>query len=153
VVVLGAGAGAGSLRLSDTTRNAMRWMDRAACRGADLNLFYAVHPLTRDPLPEALAYCDRCAVAPLCLDWAMRCDDAAYAHGTWGGTSPRGRQRLNRRIRRRTCPLCASTTTRLSDDDRTQICLDCGTSWTLTRPGPRPGPGSGQSRVNADTAA
>ncbi len=70
------------------------WALRAACRGVNVELFYAtVEPEVR----RALSYCQRCEVRPACLEAAM---DRGEAFGTWGGVVEADRRRVLRRERR-----------------------------------------------------
>lgn len=74
------------------------WQLRAACRDADLALFYSTEePDTR----KALAICDGCPVREACLEVAMY---RREAFGVWGGTSEAERRRIFRRERRRQQP-------------------------------------------------
>jgi WhiB family redox-sensing transcriptional regulator len=60
------------------------WRDRAACRGADTELFFpdgAAGPALRDTEKVKLL-CRRCPVRALCLDWAL---ENGIAFGNWGG--------------------------------------------------------------------
>lgn len=68
-----------------------RWRELALCRGADANLFYEQHPQT------AMAVCAGCPVAIECLAEAIDTptrDD----FGVWGGTGPRERRKLRKRL-------------------------------------------------------
>lgn len=68
------------------------WMDRAACRGADPELF---HPERGDNLAvrEAKAVCAECPVRARCLHYAVECREI---YGVWGGASERERRRIRR---------------------------------------------------------
>lgn len=73
------------------------WVFRAACRGADPNLFFAEagngHMYDSDPrVQEAKSYCRRCPVSNQCLFAAVRDEE----HGVWGGTTPSEREGLRR---------------------------------------------------------
>jgi WhiB family transcriptional regulator, redox-sensing transcriptional regulator len=122
------------LLLDEATLADQRWMSQGSCRDEDPELFFALTD-KKEPDPRAEACCNRCSVRDECLDWAMIRDADAYAHGVWGGTSPRGRQRLKRFIARRHCPLCASDHVRIDPDSTVQTCLDCGQAWLMRRPG------------------
>lgn len=95
------------------------WRDRAACRGADTEIFYP-EPKPGPPTPsaseEALTYCARCPVTRECLSWATENNER---HGIWGGQTPRQRSSIDapahgtiagywrhRRDRRRACQPC-----------------------------------------------
>ncbi|WP_224189141.1 WhiB family transcriptional regulator [Mycobacterium avium] len=72
------------------TDTELAWTARAACRGADPDLF---HP--RDPSSNheaAFAYCYRCPVPRECLSYALRSPDGK--HGIWGATTEAEREVL-----------------------------------------------------------
>lgn len=71
------------------------WIEQAACRSAEIELFYS---LDEEDQREALAYCEVCPVRAACLDHAMTTREA---FGVWGGTSETERRRIFRRERRR----------------------------------------------------
>jgi WhiB family transcriptional regulator, redox-sensing transcriptional regulator len=68
-----------------------RWQDRAACRGAEVELFFSTEEAK---VAAALAYCERCTVQTACLAVAM---SARELHGVWGGTTEAERRRVFRR--------------------------------------------------------
>lgn len=83
----------GGERLSE-----MRWYDRAACRGLDVELFYAEEPGSTS---QALRICGSCPVREPCHETAMA---EREPFGVWGGTPGRQRRRIFRRedrLRRR----------------------------------------------------
>ena len=62
------------------------WVKSAACRGADLALFF---PQLGESLEPGRAYCARCTVTEECLASGL------YEHfGIWGGTSEKKRRTL-----------------------------------------------------------
>jgi WhiB family redox-sensing transcriptional regulator len=69
------------------------WMARAACREADVELFYSEEPTDQD---EALALCARCEVRTQCYERAMA-DREAF--GIWGGSMEHERRRAFRQQR------------------------------------------------------
>lgn len=71
------------------------WRSAAACREADLELFYSERESDEQ---EALAYCDRCPVLETCRAVALTDREE---HGVWGGTTGAERRRIFRRERRR----------------------------------------------------
>ena len=73
---------------------ALDWQERAACRGASLDLFYSEQ---EEDVGRALALCERCEVQATCLQFAM---DHREHFGVWGGTTERERRRVFRRERR-----------------------------------------------------
>lgn len=75
----------------------MDWRDRAACLGADPELFFPIgdgRPATTQ-IAAAKLVCQACPVTGACLDWAM----AAGVDGVWGGLDERERRRLSRSAR------------------------------------------------------
>ncbi len=82
--------------------DALRWMDRASCRGEDVVLFYGPDG---ERLPErevredkAKAVCSRCPVRYRCLDYAV---DLPEKYGIWGGMNADEIQAERRRRGRR----------------------------------------------------
>ena len=78
------------------------WRGRAACRGADPDLFFPERGESADP---ARQICARCPVRQPCLAYAL---DTGITHGVWGGLAERERrvlrtprQRASRRDRDR----------------------------------------------------
>jgi WhiB family redox-sensing transcriptional regulator len=80
------------------------WRDRAACRGADTDLFFpewAAGSTSRD-IEQAKLMCGYCPVRGLCLDWAL---DRGVAFGIWGGFTENERRAIRGSlIRRRLFP-------------------------------------------------
>jgi WhiB family redox-sensing transcriptional regulator len=79
------------------------WMDDAACRGVDPDLFFPVR-FEASVDVQAKAVCAGCPVQAECLDYAL---DHGIKHGIWGGKSERQRRALRgsrgRRVRCRRC--------------------------------------------------
>jgi WhiB family redox-sensing transcriptional regulator len=69
------------------------WRERAACRGADPNIFFPARGV--QGIEDARAYCARCSVTTECLAVAMS-DATAGRVGVWGGTSERERRLIRR---------------------------------------------------------
>ena len=67
------------------------WRDRAACRGADLDLFFPGRGESAEP---ARRICARCPVRQPCLEFAL-CQ--GIVHGIWGGLAERDRRTLRTR--------------------------------------------------------
>jgi len=67
------------------------WRYRAACRGADLDLFFPGRGESAEP---ARRVCAGCQVREPCLDYALR---HGIAHGIWGGLAERDRRALRSR--------------------------------------------------------
>ena len=57
------------------------WQDDAACKGADLNIFFP-SVWKRDTIGAALTYCQACPVTAQCGAYAL---EAAEPFGIWGG--------------------------------------------------------------------
>jgi len=76
------------------------WQKRAACRGADANLFFApTHQETKEERlgreAQAKSVCARCPVLEQCLSFALTTREP---HGIWGGMNEsERRQALQRR--------------------------------------------------------
>lgn len=64
------------------------WMDTAACKGADPEIFFQLGET------EAKQLCRRCPVRDKCLDFA-----GEDPYGIWGGQSERDRSRVRRKAR------------------------------------------------------
>ncbi|REE95157.1 WhiB family transcriptional regulator [Thermomonospora umbrina] len=71
------------------------WHERAACRQADPEMFFA-RPADRPAIEAAKRVCSGCPVREECLRYASEHDDL---EGIWGGTTER--ERLAARIRHR----------------------------------------------------
>jgi WhiB family redox-sensing transcriptional regulator len=67
------------------------WRYRAACRGADLDLFFPGRGESAEP---ARRICALCPVRQACLDYAL---SHGIVHGIWGGLSERNRRALRTR--------------------------------------------------------
>ena len=69
------------------------WRQDAACKGANVELFFAVDD---DGVAQAKSICAGCPVQQDCLEWALasRQDD-----GIWGGFTEVERRRIRRRRR------------------------------------------------------
>ena len=72
---------------------ASEWEDRAACRGAEADAFFA-HGGVQEH--RAKAVCRECPVRWECLAYALR---HGVEHGVWGGLTDRERRRLLNRQR------------------------------------------------------
>jgi WhiB family redox-sensing transcriptional regulator len=88
---------AGQLRhrnLAAPARFAARWRELAACRGADLDLFFPHRGGSAEPARQVRA---RCPVRQPCLDYAL---GLGIVHGIWGELAERERRALRtRRLR------------------------------------------------------
>jgi WhiB family transcriptional regulator, redox-sensing transcriptional regulator len=67
------------------------WRYQAACRGADLDLFFPGRSESAEP---ARRVCAGCPVREPCLDYALR---HGITHGIWGGLAERERRALRSR--------------------------------------------------------
>jgi len=74
--------------LAAPARFAARWRELAACRGADLNLFF---PERGESAGAARQVCAACPVRQACLDYAI---SNRIVHGVWGGLTERERRAL-----------------------------------------------------------
>jgi WhiB family redox-sensing transcriptional regulator len=67
------------------------WRHRAACRGAELEVFFPDRGQSAD---RARQICASCPVREPCLDYALR---HGIVHGIWGGLTGRDRRALRSR--------------------------------------------------------
>ena len=74
------------------------WMNHAACRDIDIDVFF---PMAQEGVDKAAAVCRDCSVRQECLTFALENSDLS---GVWGGTSNRQRVRLRRRQSRLASP-------------------------------------------------
>lgn len=77
----------------------VNWQDRALCRGANADLFFAPHHVEKKEDREAReaqakAVCARCPVRRECLDFALAVREP---HGIWGGLNEIERRRVLQR--------------------------------------------------------
>ena len=77
--------------LAVPARFAARWRELAACRGADLEVFF---PGRGEPGGPARQVCAACPVRQPCLDYAIT---NRIAYGIWGGLTERDRRALRSR--------------------------------------------------------
>jgi Transcription factor WhiB len=73
------------------TATGLGWMDRAACRTQDPDLWFEKEGVA------ARGVCNRCPVAAECLGYALRCEGTegpAYRFGIYGGTAPGARAQM-----------------------------------------------------------
>jgi WhiB family redox-sensing transcriptional regulator len=74
--------------LAAPARFAARWRELAACRGADLEVFF---PGRGESAGPARQVCAGCPVRQPCLDYAIT---NRIVHGIWGGLTERERRTL-----------------------------------------------------------
>ena len=74
--------------LAAPARFAARWRELAACRGADLEVFF---PERGESAGPARQVCARCPVRQPCLDYAIT---NRIAYGVWGGLAEQERRAL-----------------------------------------------------------
>ena len=74
--------------LAAPARFAARWRELAACRGADLDLFF---PGRGESAGPARQVCAACPVRQPCLDYAI---SNRITHGIWGGLTELERRAL-----------------------------------------------------------
>jgi len=77
--------------LAAPARFAARWRELAACRGADLDVFF---PERGESAGPARQVCAACPVRQPCLDYAIT---NRITHGVWGGLTERERRALQSR--------------------------------------------------------
>jgi WhiB family redox-sensing transcriptional regulator len=79
--------------LSTAKPSPRSWIDLAACRDVDPEIFFPISTTgaALGQIHEAQAICARCPVAADCLDWALR---IGQDNGVWGGTTPEERRAL-----------------------------------------------------------
>jgi len=65
------------------------FLENAACRGNDPELFYAEGG---GSVAKAKSICAECSLRPKCLEWAI----AREEFGVWGGTTARERAAIRR---------------------------------------------------------
>ena len=82
--------------LAAPARFAARWRELAACRGADLEVFF---PGRGESAGPARQVCAACLVRQPCLDYAIT---NRITHGIWGGLTERERRALRSRCVRAT---------------------------------------------------
>lgn len=78
--------------------DADRWLDAAACRGMDPDLFHPHRDSPRRDIDQALAVCQNCPVTTECLTDALRWGGNAD-QGIRGGTTALQRRRLRSKPR------------------------------------------------------
>ncbi|SFK74839.1 WhiB family transcriptional regulator [Streptomyces pini] len=79
------------------------WRDRAACLGADTDLFFPETGGPNNGTSRALAICARCPVVAECREYIDRVESSpGYRtfHGVWGGATADERQDAHRRARK-----------------------------------------------------
>ena len=77
--------------LAAPARFAARWRELAACRGADLEVFF---PGRGESAGPARRVCAACPVRQPCLDYAIT---NRITHGIWGGLTEQERRALQSR--------------------------------------------------------
>lgn len=69
------------------------WMDRAACRTVDEEVFFP-HDTDEVGIAAAKSVCGGCRARPDCLEYAV---ETLQKDGVWGGTTPNERRSIRRR--------------------------------------------------------
>jgi WhiB family redox-sensing transcriptional regulator len=74
------------------------WMERAACRGMETELFFPNGETGEalDQTEEAKAICRTCPVQSACLEYALA---TRQPYGVWGGATEAERRSIRRRRR------------------------------------------------------
>lgn len=79
----------------------MKWMERAACRGQNINLFFPEIPQGDSSLQcwqPGLAFCVDCPVTRECADFIEPYEKAAGRRdGIYGGMTPKQRDQYRRK--------------------------------------------------------
>ncbi|RJL23633.1 WhiB family transcriptional regulator [Bailinhaonella thermotolerans] len=65
------------------------WSKRAACQGADPEIFFPLNVLAAEQVGRAKEICARCPVVRECHAFAQR---TGQAEGIWGGMTPQERR-------------------------------------------------------------
>jgi WhiB family redox-sensing transcriptional regulator len=89
------GAGEARLPMLTASDRSTGWLDQAACRHCDPELFFPdsdVRPV-RAQVEAAKKVCRGCPVRGTCLRWAL---DHGQEAGIWGGTTEQERRQLRR---------------------------------------------------------
>lgn len=73
------------------------WSNHAACLNEDPELFFPIgeSALAEAQIRDAQAVCASCPVRTPCLTFALNTN---VSYGVWGGTEPKERARMRRRI-------------------------------------------------------
>lgn len=93
---------------------ATSWLDKAACRGEDPELFFA-HPTDHRAVEQAKAICARCPVSSACLTTAV----TEQLHGVWGGLTAQERAAIRRNAYRRHLPIESAIADRINPQTTT----------------------------------
>lgn len=83
-------------RLADASQEARLWIDRAACAGSNVNVFFVADTSRGEQYAEARAICRGCPVTAECLEWSYS-SAATQEFGFFGGMSPRERRQAKRK--------------------------------------------------------
>lgn len=78
----------------------LNWMNHAACRGMDTNLFFPEVGGVGNGNDKAISVCENCPVITHCRAYAdhmERRPGHQGHHGVWGGTTPDERDRSRRK--------------------------------------------------------
>jgi WhiB family redox-sensing transcriptional regulator len=68
----------------------------ATCRGIGVEFFFQeYHTASSSEERKAKALCKECPVMQACLEWGL----AHESFGIWGGTSPRQRMQMRRKLK------------------------------------------------------
>lgn len=72
------------------------WVERAACLGINIHVFFPSSTGAFDPYETARSYCNRCEVRQECLDEAMETETNYRRSGMRGGKTPGQRNMMER---------------------------------------------------------
>lgn len=86
---------------STSSRSPLRssWVERARCRGMDVELFFPIGTgeAAQAQADRAKRVCAECPVRRECLEYAL---SSGADDGIWGGMTPQGRRQVHLRRRR-----------------------------------------------------
>jgi WhiB family transcriptional regulator, redox-sensing transcriptional regulator len=85
--------------ISEMSNNDFSWQEKAACRGANTDMFFLEEDQTKINQKKLVAtreLCGGCLVSKECLDFAL---DNYIHFGIWAGTTPLQRKAMRRERR------------------------------------------------------
>ncbi len=85
--------------ISEMSNNDFSWQEKAACRGANTDMFFLEEDQTKINQKKLVAtreLCGGCPVSEQCLDFAL---DNYIHFGIWAGTTPLQRKAMRRERR------------------------------------------------------
>lgn len=94
-----------------------KWVERASCRGSDVNLFFPEVGVSYHQTDFIRYTCGQCPVQPECLELGLESGNDDY--GFFGGKSPKDRQAIKAQ-RARAARAMVRPTLRVLDDESTK---------------------------------